>query len=147
VEYILAKYDPGYTCYSARLAAGSLLCEIARVRSKSLGVFLTYCESSLEAYMQAAPAEQNHAMKEGVLYALGSLRLVVRSRQDHERQIFDLVQRFAIPDLSSHIPHLRACACWVTAQYDRILAAKPELLAPVTPLKSCRSFVAASLQL
>ena len=40
--------------------------------------YIHYSEGSLSAYMKAPPAEQHHAMKEGVLYALGCLKLIIR---------------------------------------------------------------------
>jgi len=113
VEYIVRKYGEQDELQSPRNAASQLLCEIARHRGKSLGTILTFCGTSLSAYKDAVPGEQNHCMKEGVLYALGSIRGVVRSNKKQSNKVMDLLERYAIPDFDSEIPHLRACACWV----------------------------------
>ena len=128
VEYILAKYETDEAAYSARLAAGGLLCEMARVRPKAIAAVLSYCESSLQAYARAAPAQRHHAMKEGVLYALGCLRAVVRQRTDLQDQVMRMLRRFGLPDLASDVAHLRACACWTVAQYERLIGSDGELL-------------------
>eukprot|EP00960_Hanusia_phi_P016000 471400-Hanusia_phi.AAC.4 len=34
--------------------------------------------------------------------------------------IISIIKKHAVRDLESDVPHLRACACWIIGEYDRL---------------------------
>jgi hypothetical protein len=136
VEYITRKYGDQDETQSPRSAASNLLCEIARHRTKSLGTILGFCASSLEAYARAEDPDKNHCMKEGVLYALGSLRIVVRGNRKLSTRLMDLLERHGIQEFVSEVGHLRACACWVAMQCKKAWTRDEQLRSTVPPSRT-----------
>jgi hypothetical protein len=121
------KYASQDELWNPRVAAAQLLANMCRTHESSTRTILMYCSKSLENYARAEPEEQNHSLKEGVLYALGTLQSVVRSRPKFVPGVLKLLENHAMPEMQRSIANLRASACWVVSEYRREVARNPML--------------------
>jgi len=119
VEYIMKKYDDQEEMYNPRIAARHFLMDLIDEHSKTLSTLLSYCKMSLTAYADAEPEERNHCLKEGIFYAIGAMKVSYAREGKYYDKIISIIKKYAVKDLESDVPHLRACACWIVGEYDR----------------------------
>lgn len=121
------KYATQDEGWNPRTAATQLLSDICRLSARSLTSVVSMCSKSLENYAKASWEEQNHSMKEGVIFALGSLHVVVKTRQKQLSRILDILEEHAVPDFTRPVHNLRASACWVFSQYSKCVSKRGSL--------------------
>ncbi len=117
-EFLREEFDPHAEYYSPRLTAAEVLVDVLQLRPKDH--FHAFVARALEvlAQYQATPlAQRNYQMKDGVLFALGSINFLLKKRPETAKQLGALLMTHVLPELSSPHAFLRAKACWCVAQF------------------------------
>lgn len=128
-EFIRKVYDPLQEWLDPRLAAVTLLQNLARYRQKYiLAKFLSFVQSKLEQYGAAPVAQRNYREKDGILVAIASLEMILRESKVYAAQVPAFLRLHVVPEFQSPVAFVRARAFWTIDMLDSSEFTEPAVL-------------------
>jgi hypothetical protein len=113
--------------YSPKAAAASIIIDLISIRKNdALPVYLSFVNTELNKYNQEPPQNRNYALKDGILFSIGSLRNQLKKAKQTRDSLEMMLLTHVFPEFENPRGFMRAKACWILGQFSTIRWSKPE---------------------
>ena len=135
-EYIKSVLEPAEDWLDPRMAAITLLINLAKYRQKDLfPKFLPFVQQALAEYQTASSeSTRNYKMKDGILLAVASVADIFRSNKAYATILPSFISIHVLPEFVNPVSFVRARAVWSIQKFTETDYGKDQTLLQNTML-------------